>query len=1567
MHYKLMKHRLSAVLSGLILAGSAAAQSQPSNKPGSQTQVSGINSSQVATAPGSYIVNGQSPVINYVRERDAMGRITDTVQFTAAGYNDVQETTHYFDGLGRPLQTVQRQHSPGNNPVDLVAPVVYDQFGREVYKYLPYAAGSGNTTDGQFKQDPFTDQQNFYKNVYPTQQPAYSGEQVYYGQTNYEASPLNRVLQSMAPGNNWAGSGNGVSQQYLVNTAADSVVVWNVGNDTLTYQNNDIATNIPTSPGYYGPGQLYKNVAIDEAGHAVVEYKDKDGLVILKKVQISTTASDLSGYTGWLSTYYIYDNLNQLRFVLSPKATNIIYNNGWNISADTTTISQLCFRYEYDGRQRMIAKKVPGAGWTYMIYDMRDRLVFTQDANMRGRSQWMTSLYDGENRPTATGIITYSGFPSQLQAYVAANTANSTPGTVPITGSSPSASALVPNGLDLSQAGENGDKQAVDSIIWDNGFSTPDTGTANLTAEIVPAGTRDTTGGSSRPFTNNVNVVDNPLPPGNNFIGLTMTFYDDYSNTSKAYTTLYNSNLDAGTNQHAEPIPAASDEQAVQTIGLVTSTKVRVLENPNDLTQGNWLESANFYDDRARVVQTQSDNYKGGQDTTLSLHNFTNQVITTYLAHTDPAALANNNTRIKTNIDLDFANRVLQVYTTINDQDSTKRLLAQNTYDALGQLQTKQIGQTAGGSFLETQDYSYNIRGWLRGINRDYANNDNSPAANNRWFGLDLSYDWGYDNNQLNGNIAGERWRSKGDGHQRSYGFGYDDANRFLFADFNQYSSNGWDKSAGIDFSATMGDGGTPSTAYDANGNILSMKQMGLLQQGAGSSQPIDQLRYTYNANSNQLQNVYDTANKAATTLGDFRTDSLSPYFTSKPLTAVDYHYDANGNLTRDLNKDIGSSTADGIVYNHLNLPWQITFRSKTGTKGTITYTYDAAGNKLKKTTLDSAGSLQTVTTYIGGFQYQGRQALGGSGTPADTLQFFGQQEGRVRLKTDTTGGQSVSSWKYDYFLKDHLGNTRMVLTDEQEIDQYPAATMEVGDSALENLYYTNLDATRVPLPPGYPTDTTTNPNNYVAQLYSANNTPVIGPGIVLKVMAGDQFSIKTSSWYQSTAPSLVQVPNPASDVVSALIAGVSHIPGEGAAAGAMSSSPTLTPNVANFLADTGTVDETKPHAFLNWILFDNQFNYVAASSGFQQVGAAGTINPMIQTNLPVSSSGYLYIYVSNTTPNVAVFFDNLQVTHVRGPLLEEDHYYPFGLVMQGISDRAVKWNYAENKYRGNGGDELQNKEFSDGSGLEEYDAFFRLYDPQIGRFGQVDPLADALESYSPYSFAGNNPVSYNDPLGLAGKDTGTAQVNLPPVVVTPPKTPPKTQVNTDLALIGTPPGGINVPSAPTTAPDIPLPGDEPVGEPTPGPDPGPPPVLGPAAVLTAVFVAIPITGNTDWPDGQELPKGTIFAPAPYTGHGNKKENWNPHIVYQYTFTPPKGDPRTPVLKYGISDEYRWGMDRPEAQLAGLRAKYGPTVMYSIYTRTISREMALFIEAKLVSDHKAVWNELPREQLRPNP
>jgi RHS repeat-associated protein len=102
---------------------------------------------------------------------------------------------------------------------------------------------------------------------------------------------------------------------------------------------------------------------------------------------------------------------------------------------------------------------------------------------------------------------------------------------------------------------------------------------------------------------------------------------------------------------------------------------------------------------------------------------------------------------------------------------------------------------------------------------------------------------------------------------------------------------------------------------------------------------------------------------------------------------------------------------------------------------------------------------------------------------------------------------------------------------------------------------------------------------------------------------------------------------------------------------------------------------------------------------------------------------------------------------------------------MAALSSKALKPYYAENKYKFNSSNELQSKEFSDGSGLELYDAIHRMYDPQIGRFGQADPYSDVFSGWSPYSFANNDPTLLNDPDGLLS-DSANPQ-KLTPVIVT--------------------------------------------------------------------------------------------------------------------------------------------------------------------------------------------------------
>ncbi len=1208
--------------------------------------------------------------INFVRTWDATAPEQDGNALILRPVKDVKQTTQYLDGLGRPIQTVVKQGSLqtiNNEFADMVAPTVYDEFGREQFKYLPFAANNagGNTSisNGLYKTNALVQQAAFSSIQYP-------GETNFYSKTNFEPSPLNRPTDSYAPGSSWAGSENNtaalqrnVQMKYFINTALDDVKIWNVNNDPVignfgTYQ---VSTN---SGGSYPAGELYKNITIDEHKKQVIEFKDKEGKVILKKVQL--TAADDNGAgannVGWLCTYYIYDDLNQLRCVIQPRGVELI-SSSWALN-DPIILAEQCFRYEYDQRQRMIIKKVPGAGEVYMVYDARDRLIMTQDANLRPLNYWLVTKYDALNRPTETGMWTDA-----------------------------------------------------------TAFATH--------------------------LTNTYNSSNYPTTTAN-YEPLSLTHYDDYTGLPAGLSAVYNSGYNSyftATNNNNWPYPQMP-VQSSATKGMVTWSQTKVLGTTNQ-----YLNAVIFYDEKGRAIQTQSINITGGTDISTTQYTWAGQPLVMVQRQQVNSAANPQEHIVISKMEYDDLDRLLAtkkaINSTINGVTVTKpeQEIVRNQYDKLGQLKTKKLAPAYNSNAgLENLTYDYNIRGWLLGMNRDFAKD--ALTATSNYFGFDLGYDktnnniigsQTYTNPQYNGNIEGMVWKSKGDGEKRKYDFTYDNANRLLAADFNQYTGSVFDKSAQVDFSIQMGNGINPNLAYDANGNILQMHQWGLK---INASPLIDNLIYEYKANniSNRLRKVTD--NIAAVSdngkLGDFKDGTN---------TNDDYDYDLNGNMNVDGNKAISN-----LSYNYLNLPNNIIVTSK----GNITYTYDAGGNKLQKQKIDNsvAGTTITNTTkYLGGFVYESKTTSPvdlNNPDYADVLQFAGHEEGRIRFKP--IQGAIPASFAFDYMLKDHLGNVRAVLTEEIKPAAIYQAGMETADNAFESLLFTKIPDTRANMPGGFEATIT---GKQVSQLFSSNTVDKrIGPGILLKVMAGDKFNAKVFGWYQpgSTNSALLSgIPNIITELINSLSTSIGGIGKTSAAL--LNTTGALNTPINVFLPSQPTPALGVPKAYLNYIVLDEEkFNLVQGNYGAVAVPEiTGTMQKQLMqinngNDVVVNKNGYLYVYISNESQG-NVYFDDLRIEHTAGAILEETHYYPFGLTMAGISSKAA--GGIENKYQYNG-KELQAKEFSDGSGLELYDFGARMQDPQIGRWQTVDVKADIGHNFSlsPYCAMANNPIRYIDPDG---------------------------------------------------------------------------------------------------------------------------------------------------------------------------------------------------------------------------
>ncbi|WP_164714155.1 DUF6443 domain-containing protein [Chitinophaga rhizosphaerae] len=1228
--------------------------------------------------PAAYPVGTK---VNYVRTWTPNQPLTDPALVTGAtDVTNVPQATAYFDGLGRPLQTVTKGASPVTKK-DLVAPVVYDAFGRESFKYLPYVSTAG---DGAFKTSPFTDQASFYGTFLDTAKN--NEEDIFYSETQFEASPLNRVTKEMAPGNNWTGAGRGVGAQYLVNAVGDSVRTWNV---TTTFPNN-IPSSSLASPGTYAAGTLFKNVTTDENGKQVVAYKDKEDKVVLKKVQFA--AAPGTGHSGWLCTYYAYDDLGNLRFVLPPRAVERLAGASWALSAEVQ--NNLCFRYEYDGRNRMIVKKVPGADPVEMVYDQRDRLVLTRDGNLRAvTGKWMATVYDNLNRPIMSGIYMSALTHDALSTAMGTATSSSTVTTV----------IKAIDNLVVSKYETNVNTyKARLSVELTDGFETPaGSSTEVLVDPTMPDASETTTATLSLPGLNG------------NFYALTYTYYDTLGYPgAKPVQTAYFTKPQAGTNLYAEPVATSS-----QTKGLVTGTKVRVLDTDQ------FLVTTTYYDAKGRPVQVLSDNINNGTDIVTTMYDFIGKTLSTYHYHNNPKAGTAGESKLLTNLTYDHAGRVIKVTKQLNDNAAYKRDIATNTYDALGQLQRKEF-RNAAGTVIESMDYTYNVRGWNKGINRKWL-----TGAETHYFGQELHYDEGFENKEYNGNIAGVTWKGTKITAgtvptANAYGYTYDAASRLLKGNFTQSSNGTTYARTTIVYDAFMGDGADPVTAYDANGNIKQMRHWG--KKGTTENVLIDNLAYSYDTTGitagNRLYKVTDAVNDPATTLGDFADQNTAATF--------DYAYDKNGNLTKDENKKISA-----IHYNLLNLPKTI---SITG-KGTISYIYDATGRKLAKTVLDQTvtPNKTTRTEYMGAVIYDN-----------DALQLIGHEEGRIRPL-------AAGGFTYDYFMKDHLGNVRIVLAETNPPQQLYLASMEPEKADVENATFSNIDASRVDKPVGYPEDPQADKNAFVAKLNGKDADRRIGPSLVLKVKSGDTVRLGARAFYKSQGPNKAQKTTaPAADMAASLIRafgnpGAAAVDGHGGAEGSNG-----TPFSNNFVNDSwnrmkerdpkSPANPDRPKVYLNFVLFDEDFNLVEGSSGVKQVATQpDELQTLAQDNVIMEKSGFLYVYTSNET-QLDVFFDNVTVTLAGTPVLEETHYYPFGLAMAGLSEKAI-YN-PENKRKWNKGSELQNKEFSDGSGLELYATPLRSLDPQLGRWWQIDSKPDNAQSL--YAAMKNNPISFNDPLG---------------------------------------------------------------------------------------------------------------------------------------------------------------------------------------------------------------------------
>jgi len=314
------------------------------------------------------------------------------------GVNQVNVDVQTMDHFGRVVENQSVKATPDMR--DLIQFSKYDNAGRELKKYLPFAYPTGKKN--YHGQGSLTPLYNFYYTGNTPKTPSIEWNRDAWHETVFDNSPLNRIKEQGYGDGFTIGSGNtnkfatlmgsaDVSKYTVeINATTGSRKLVRVGNNAM-YNASDVTISSVKS----------ENVALSDVKGTVLEYKNKEDQVILKR-QFNMVGSTLQT----LSTYYVYDDLGSLSFVLPPKV-----EPDASAAIPQTTLDNLCYQYRYDGLNRLISKKVPGKGWEFMVYNKLNQVIMTQDSvqRMKANQEWNVTKYDAQGRIAITGIYVHTG------------------------------------------------------------------------------------------------------------------------------------------------------------------------------------------------------------------------------------------------------------------------------------------------------------------------------------------------------------------------------------------------------------------------------------------------------------------------------------------------------------------------------------------------------------------------------------------------------------------------------------------------------------------------------------------------------------------------------------------------------------------------------------------------------------------------------------------------------------------------------------------------------------------------------------------------------------------------------------------------------------------------------------------------------------------------------------------------------------------------------------------------------------------------------------------------------